>query len=119
MPGRPPPSATASAAPRRTALSSPQARRNPSRLWRLTARAATPGGRGRHRGGDGVIREVECREPAQVWIVSDRRKKGPYGRPAGKPGRNTLNGRSLPGKINFRVKAGDRVRIETPGGGGV
>jgi len=77
------------------------------------------GGRGRLRGGDGVIREVEFLEPAQVSIVSDRRKKGPYGRPAGRPGRNTLNGRPLPGKINFRVKRGDRVRIETPGGGGV
>jgi len=77
------------------------------------------GGRGRLRGGDGIIREVEFLEPAQVSIVSDRRKKGPYGRPAGRPGRNTLNGRPLPGKINFRVKGGDRVRIETPGGGGV
>ena len=77
------------------------------------------GGRGLHRGGDGLIREVEFLEPAQVSIVSDRRKKGPYGRPAGKPGRNTLNGLPLPGKINFRVKGGDRVRIETPGGGGV
>ncbi|HEV3029006.1 MAG TPA: hydantoinase B/oxoprolinase family protein, partial [Planctomycetota bacterium] len=77
------------------------------------------GGRGRLRGGDGVIREVEFLQPAQVSLVSDRRKKGPYGRPPGKPGRNTLNGRLLPGKINFRVKAGDRVRIETPGGGGL
>jgi N-methylhydantoinase B len=77
------------------------------------------GGRGRHRGGDGLIREVEFLEPAQVSIVSDRRKKAPYGRPPGKPGRNTLNGRLLGGKTNFRVKAGDRVRIETPGGGGI
>jgi N-methylhydantoinase B len=77
------------------------------------------GGRGRRRGGDGLIREVEFLEPAQVSIVSDRRKKGPYGHPPGKPGRNTLNGRPLPGKCNFRVKAGDRVRIETPGGGGL
>jgi len=77
------------------------------------------GGRGRYRGGDGIIREVEFLEPAQVSIVSDRRKTAPYGRPPGKPGRNTLNGRALPGKSNFRVRAGDRVRIETPGGGGV
>jgi len=77
------------------------------------------GGRGRRRGGDGLIREVEFLEPCQVSIVSDRRKKGPYGHPPGKPGRNTLNGRLLPGKCNFRVKAGDRVRIETPGGGGL
>jgi N-methylhydantoinase B len=77
------------------------------------------GGRGRYRGGDGLVREVEFLEPAQVSIVSDRRKKGPPGRPPGKSGRNSLNGRALPGKSNFRVKAGDRVRIETPGGGGL
>jgi N-methylhydantoinase B len=77
------------------------------------------GGRGRRRGGDGIIREVEFLAPAQVSIVSDRRKTRPYGRPPGKSGKNSLNGKPLPGKINFRVKAGDRVRIETPGGGGV
>jgi N-methylhydantoinase B len=80
---------------------------------------ANSGGRGRHKGGDGLVREVEFLEPAQVSIVSDRRKTRPYGRPPGKSGRNTLNGKPLPGKSNFRVKAGDRVRIETPGGGGV
>jgi N-methylhydantoinase B len=77
------------------------------------------GGRGRRRGGDGIIREVEFLAPAQVSIVSDRRKTRPYGRPPGKSGKNSLNGKPLPGKCNFRVKAGDRVRIETPGGGGV
>jgi N-methylhydantoinase B len=80
---------------------------------------ANSGGRGRHRGGDGLVREVEFLAPAQVSIVSDRRKTRPYGRPPGKSGRNSLNGRPLPGKSNFRVEAGDRVRIETPGGGGV
>jgi N-methylhydantoinase B len=80
---------------------------------------ANSGGRGRYKGGDGLVREVEFLEPAQVSIVSDRRKTRPYGRPPGKSGRNTLNGKPLPGKSNFRVKAGDRVRIETPGGGGV
>ena len=70
-------------------------------------------------GGDGIVREVEFLAPAQVSIVSDRRKTRPYGSPPGKPGRNFLNGAALPGKVNFRVKAGDRVRIETPGGGGV
>ena len=76
------------------------------------------GGRGRMKGGDGIVREYEFLAPAQASIVSDRRKTRPYGEPPGKPGRNTLNGRHLPGKVNFRVKAGDRVRIETPGGGG-
>ena len=46
-------------------------------------------------------------------------KTRPYGSPPGKPGRNTLNGKPLPGKINFRARPGDRVRIETPGGGGL
>jgi N-methylhydantoinase B len=77
------------------------------------------GGRGRRRGGDGLVKEVEFLVPAQVSIVSDRRKTRPYGNPPGKPGVNTLNGRPLPGKVNFRVVAGDRVRIETPGGGGI
>jgi N-methylhydantoinase B len=81
---------------------------------------ANSGGRGRRqRGGDGIVREIEFLAPAQVSIVSDRRKTRPYGSPPGKPGRNTLNGRLLPGKVNFRVGAGDRVRIETPGGGGI
>jgi N-methylhydantoinase B len=80
---------------------------------------ANSGGRGRYRGGDGIVREVEFLAPAQVSIVSDRRKTRPYGSPPGKAGRNTLNGRLLPGKVNFRVRAGDRVRIETPGGGGL
>jgi N-methylhydantoinase B len=77
------------------------------------------GGRGRWRGGDGIVREFEFLAPAQASIVSDRRKTRPYGTPPGKPGRNFLNGRPLPGKVNFRVQAGDRVRIETPGGGGL
>jgi N-methylhydantoinase B len=77
------------------------------------------GGKGRYRGGDGIVREFEFLAPAEASIVSDRRKTRPYGKPPGKPGRNFLNGRALPGKVNFRVRPGDRVRIETPGGGGV
>jgi N-methylhydantoinase B len=77
------------------------------------------GGRGRWRGGDGIVRELEFLAPAEVSIVSDRRRFPPYGRPPGKPGRNSLNGRPLPGKARFAAKPGDRVRIETPGGGGL
>lgn len=78
------------------------------------------GGRGpSNRGGDGIVREVEFLAPAQVSIVSDRRRTRPYGSPPGAPGRNSLNRRLLPGKVNFRVRPGDRVRIETPGGGGL
>lgn len=77
------------------------------------------GGKGRWRGGDGIVREFEFLAPADASIVSDRRKTRPYGSPPGKPGRNRLNGKTLPGKVNFRVRPGDRVRIETPGGGGL
>jgi len=83
------------------------------------------GGKGRHRGGDGIVREFEFLTPAQVTILSDRRLRGPYGLAgggAGKPGKNLLlSGRSsttLPGKVRFEVRAGDVLRIETPGGGG-
>jgi N-methylhydantoinase B len=79
------------------------------------------GGAGRHRGGDGIVREVEFLAPAEVSILSDRRKTRPYGLRGGKPGapgRNSIDGRPLPSKVQLRVKPGQRVRIETPGGGG-
>jgi N-methylhydantoinase B len=65
------------------------------------------------------VREIEFLAPAEVAVVSDRRRFRPYGKPPGKAGRNFLNGRPLPGKVRFAAKAGDRVRIETPGGGGL
>jgi N-methylhydantoinase B/oxoprolinase/acetone carboxylase alpha subunit len=77
------------------------------------------GGRGRFRGGDGIVREFEFLADADASIVSDRRRSRPWGDPPGRPGRNSLNGRPLPAKVNFRVRPGDRVRIETPGGGGL
>lgn len=77
------------------------------------------GGRGKWRGGDGIVRELEFLAPAEVSILSDRRRTRPWGDPPGRPGRNFLNGRPLPGKVQFRVRPGDRVRIETPGGGGL
>ena len=83
------------------------------------------GGRGKHRGGDGIIREYEFLTPAQVTILSDRRLRGPYGLHggrSGKPGKNLLfrNQRSetIPGKARFEVAAGDVLHIESPGGGG-
>jgi N-methylhydantoinase B/oxoprolinase/acetone carboxylase alpha subunit len=83
------------------------------------------GGRGRHRGGDGVIREYEFLTPAQVTILSDRRLRGPYGLlggESGKPGKNLLlrgnRMTNIPGKARFEVEPGDVLRIESPGGGG-
>jgi N-methylhydantoinase B/oxoprolinase/acetone carboxylase alpha subunit len=83
------------------------------------------GGRGKHRGGDGVIREYEFLTPAQVTILSDRRLRGPYGLlggEPGKPGKNLLlHGKhttNVQGKARFAVEPGDVLRIESPGGGG-
>ncbi len=83
------------------------------------------GGRGRHRGGDGIVREFEFLVPAQVTILSDRRERGPWGLDgggSGKPGRNSLlrGGRTLAvrSKQQLEIIAGDVLRIESPGGGG-
>lgn len=83
------------------------------------------GGAGRHRGGDGAVREFEFRAPAEVTILSDRRVHAPYGLAggaAGQPGVNLLirrgRKRFLPGKVRFEAAPGDLLRIETPGGGG-
>ncbi|MCB2262600.1 MAG: hydantoinase B/oxoprolinase family protein [Candidatus Thiosymbion ectosymbiont of Robbea hypermnestra] len=79
------------------------------------------GGRGRRAGGDGLVRELEFLSPAEVSLLTERRRHAPWGAGGGapgQPGRNLLNGRALPGKIALAVTAGDRLRIETPGGGG-
>jgi N-methylhydantoinase B len=83
------------------------------------------GGEGRHTGGDGVVREYEFLSSASVTLLSDRRDRGPWGLEggcSGLPGRNTvIRGRRptvLRGKVQTDVKAGDVLRIETPGGGG-
>ncbi|MDT7042138.1 hydantoinase B/oxoprolinase family protein [Candidatus Nitronereus thalassa] len=96
----------------------------PFRIIHYGIREGT-GGDGVYRGGEGVTREIEFLHEAQVTILSDRRQTKPYGLAGGIPGmtgRNVLirNGeeRVLPGKIQLDVCAGDRLRIETPGGGG-
>ncbi|HUK30159.1 MAG TPA: hydantoinase B/oxoprolinase family protein [Candidatus Acidoferrum sp.] len=83
------------------------------------------GGEGKHRGGDGLIREIELLTNCQVGVLSDRRKTGPYGLSGGKPGMTGLNEvregrrtRKVPGKCAFYAPAGAIIRIETPGGGG-
>ena len=83
------------------------------------------GGKGKHRGGDGVVREIETLVPAQMSLLADRRKHGPYGLQGGderKPGSAEINGkggtRKIGSKGSWKLEAGDRVRIETPGGGG-
>ncbi len=79
------------------------------------------GGEGEHRGGDGVIREIETLAPARMSLLSDRRKRGPYGLyggSEGSPGVNSINTQTTSAKGSHELKAGDRIRIETPGGGG-
>jgi N-methylhydantoinase B len=86
---------------------------------------AGSGGRGHGCGGDGIIREIRFLEPADVTLLTERRRIGPWGLVGGgrgRPGRNLLvhakRARVLPGKINLRVETGDTIRLETPGGGG-
>lgn len=83
------------------------------------------GGKGKQNGGDGVIREIETLAPAYMSLLADRRKNAPYGLSggeAGKPGSASIlsdgKARKIGSKGSWELKAGDRVRIETPGGGG-
>ena len=88
---------------------------------RRYARRRDSGGNGSHRGGDGVIREYEFLSPTEVTLLTERRLHAPWGLAggeAGQPGVNTLNGKPLPGKYTFTAAPGDRLRIDTPGGGG-
>jgi N-methylhydantoinase B len=79
------------------------------------------GGEGKQRGGDGVVREIETLVPARMSLLCDRRKRAPYGLQNGKDGTagvNRINGREVPAKGSHELKPGDRIRIESPGGGG-
>lgn len=78
------------------------------------------GGSGLHRGGDGVVRELEATSEMSYSLITERRRHAPPGADGGepgKPGKNSLNGDELPPKATGTLRAGDRLRIETPGGG--
>ena len=80
------------------------------------------GGAGRHRGGDGIAREVEALAPMDFSLLTERRRHEPPGADGGEPGargRNLLDGEELPPKAGGRLERGSRLRIETPGGGGL
>jgi N-methylhydantoinase B len=83
------------------------------------------GGEGRFRGGDGIVREIELLSDADVTVLSERRRFRPYGilgGQPGSPGKNLVtsggNTTDMGGKFYSRLRKGDILRIETPGGGG-
>lgn len=97
----------------------------PLRVRRYSLRLGS-GGAGKHRGGDGIIREIEVLTDCEVTLLSDRRTSGPWGLAGGKAG---LPGKAsvirdaglieeMPGKFSTRLRKGERIRIESPGGGG-
>jgi 5-oxoprolinase (ATP-hydrolysing) len=100
-------------------------RRFPVRLREFSLRAGS-GGSGAFRGGDGLVREIEFLEPMTAAILANHRRVRPFGLDGGGPGaagldrllRRDGSSETLPATAEFAVDAGDRLRIETPGGGG-
>jgi N-methylhydantoinase B len=84
------------------------------------------GGKGKQKGGDGTIREIETLASANMALLADRRKRAPYGLHGGEDGergrafviRRDGAKEQLRSKDNRQLNPGDRVRIETPSGGG-
>ncbi|MGH4006045.1 MAG: hydantoinase B/oxoprolinase family protein, partial [Pseudonocardiaceae bacterium] len=97
----------------------------PLRVWRYELRSSS-GGAGAHPGGDGLIREVEVLADCTLTVQSERREHPPWGLGGGgcgAVGRNILRRadgteEELPSKGTWPLRRGDRIRIETPGGGG-
>jgi N-methylhydantoinase B len=97
----------------------------PLRVRRYSLRPGSGGG-GEHRGGDGICREIEVLVDCDVTLLSERRVYAPWGLAGGEPGapgktsviRRNGVAEGMPGKFSTRLEAGDRIRIESPGGGG-
>jgi N-methylhydantoinase B len=92
----------------------------PLRMTEYSLRRGS-GGEGAHRGGDGVVRELEALTPLQFSLITERRRHSPPGADGGGPGargRNLLDGEELEPKARGELQPGQRLRIETPGGGG-
>jgi len=97
----------------------------PLRVRSYSLRSAS-GGLGEFRGGDGIVREIEVLTECDVTLLADRRSRGPWGLNGGADGSAgtarivRLGGsvESMPGKFSTRLRKGERIRIETPGGGG-
>jgi N-methylhydantoinase B len=97
----------------------------PVRVVRYAIRRGS-GGAGRRPGGDGVVRELEALVPLEGTLLADRRRVGPWGLAGGRSGqpgadriaRRDGSAEAIPAKGRFSLAPGDRIRIETPGGGG-
>ena len=97
----------------------------PLRVRRYSLRPNS-GGTGQHCGGDGIVREIEMLTDCEVTLLADRREIGPWGlggAMAGAPGKAAVvrsdgSIESMPGKFSTRLRKGERIRIESPGGGG-
>jgi N-methylhydantoinase B len=84
------------------------------------------GGQGKFRGGDGIVREIEVLTDCEVTLLADRRSRGPWGLAGAKDGlpgtatviRSDGSREQMPGKFSTRLRPGERIRIETPSGGG-
>ncbi len=99
--------------------------RYPVRLDRFAVRRGS-GGRGRWAGGDGAVREYTFLAPVSLSILSQHRAEGPYGCRGGAPGAPgrqrvlRVGGEEIElGAVDgYELEAGDRLVLETPGGGG-
>ncbi len=97
----------------------------PLRVRKYSLRAAS-GGRGRFSGGDGIVREIEVLTDCEVTLLADRRSRGPWGLSGGAdgaPGKTFITRGDgtvdeMPAKFSTRLRSGERITIETPGGGG-
>jgi len=97
----------------------------PLRVRSYSLRSGSEGD-GKFRGGDGIVREIEVLTDCEVTLLADRRSRGPWGLSGGADGaagratvlRQDGSSESMPGKFSTRLRKGERIRIETPGGGG-